>query len=95
LRSRPAGAADLVALGGGGEFVDRRDQSRRSRISAPTRNGWNYRRHCDRLFFATTLEVPCEIFPKDTGLIVADASAPRSSAMRPGAPPACREPASA
>ena len=29
--------------------------------------------HCDRLFFATTLEVPCEIFPKDTGLIVADA----------------------
>jgi len=24
-------------------------------------------RHCDRLFFATTLDVPCEIFPKDTG----------------------------
>ena len=33
----------------------------------------DYRLHCDRLFFATTLEVPCEIFPKDTGLIVADA----------------------
>ena len=33
----------------------------------------DYRMHCDRLFFATTLEVPCEIFPKDTGLIVADA----------------------
>jgi hypothetical protein len=33
----------------------------------------DYRAHCDRLFFATTLEVPCEIFPKDTGLIVADA----------------------
>ena len=29
--------------------------------------------HCDRLFFATCLEVPCDIFPKDTGLIVADA----------------------
>jgi hypothetical protein len=29
--------------------------------------------HCDRLFFATTVEVPCEIFPPDTGLIVADA----------------------
>jgi hypothetical protein len=29
--------------------------------------------HCDRLFFATSLEVPCEIFPRDTGLIVADA----------------------
>jgi hypothetical protein len=33
----------------------------------------DYRMHCDRLFFATTLEVPCEIFPPDTGLIVADA----------------------
>jgi len=33
----------------------------------------DYRAHCDRLFFATTVEVPCEIFPKDTGLIVADA----------------------
>jgi hypothetical protein len=33
----------------------------------------DYRLHCDRLFFATTMEVPCEIFPKDTGLIVADA----------------------
>ena len=29
--------------------------------------------HCDRLFFATTVEVPCEIFPPDTGLMVADA----------------------
>src|SRR5258705_9177281 len=33
----------------------------------------DYRLHCDRLFFATTLDVPCEIFPPDTGLIVADA----------------------
>src|ERR1700742_1830057 len=33
----------------------------------------DYRAHCDRLFFATCLEVPCEIFPPDTGLIVADA----------------------
>jgi hypothetical protein len=32
-----------------------------------------YRWHCDRLFFATSLEVPCEIFPPDAGLIVADA----------------------
>ena len=40
--------------------------------------------HCDRLFFATTLDVPCEIFPKDTGLIVADAlRRARSSARRP------------
>jgi len=33
----------------------------------------DYRLHCDRLFFATTVEVPCEIFPEDMGLIVADA----------------------
>jgi hypothetical protein len=33
----------------------------------------DYRLHCDRLFFATSLDVPCEIFPQDTGLIVADA----------------------
>ncbi len=33
----------------------------------------DYRAHCDRLFFAFTQDVPCEIFPKDTGLIVADA----------------------
>ena len=36
-------------------------------------NKWmDYRAHCDRLFFATTMDVPCEIFPQDTGLIVAD-----------------------
>ena len=33
----------------------------------------DYRMHCDRLFFAFTQEMPCELFPTDTGLIVADA----------------------
>ncbi len=33
----------------------------------------DYRRHCDRLFFACTTEVPQEIFPEDAGLILADA----------------------
>ena len=33
----------------------------------------DYRAHCDRLFFAFTQDVSHEIFPKDTGLIVADA----------------------
>ena len=33
----------------------------------------DYRMHCDRLFFAFTQDLPCEIFPADTGLIVADA----------------------
>lgn len=32
-----------------------------------------YRAHCDRLFFAFTQDLPCEVFPTDTGLIVADA----------------------
>ena len=32
-----------------------------------------YRAHCDRLFFAFTQDLPCEIFPADTGLIIADA----------------------
>ena len=32
-----------------------------------------YRAHCDRLFFAFTQDLPCEIFPQDTGLIIADA----------------------
>ena len=33
----------------------------------------DYRAHCDRLLFAFTQDLPCEIFPADTGLIVADA----------------------
>ena len=33
----------------------------------------DYRAHCDRLFFAFMRDLPCEIFPGDTGLIVADA----------------------
>jgi hypothetical protein len=33
----------------------------------------DYRLHCDRLFFAFTQDLPCDVFPKDTGLIVADA----------------------
>jgi hypothetical protein len=64
--------ADLVALGGGGELWIVEIKSSVADFRADQK--WiDYRRHCDRLFFATTLEVPCEIFPKDTGLIVADA----------------------
>ncbi|MGB6635112.1 MAG: MmcB family DNA repair protein, partial [Bradyrhizobium sp.] len=33
----------------------------------------DYRAHCDRLFFAFTQDLPCEIFPAETGLIIADA----------------------
>jgi hypothetical protein len=64
--------ADLVALGADGEIWIVEIKSSVADFRADQK--WmDYRAHCDRLFFATTLEVPCEIFPKDTGLIVADA----------------------
>ena len=64
--------ADLVALGGDSEIWIVEIKSSIADFRADQK--WmDYRRHCDRLFFATTLDVPCDIFPKDTGLIVADA----------------------
>ncbi len=64
--------ADLVGLSADGEIWIVEIKSSIADFRADQK--WmDYRRHCDRLFFATTLEVPCEIFPKDTGLIVADA----------------------
>ena len=64
--------ADLVALGTSGEIWIVEIKSSIADLRADQK--WmDYRLHCDRLFFATTLEVPCDIFPKDTGLIVADA----------------------
>jgi hypothetical protein len=64
--------ADLVALDGAGTLWIVEIKSSIADFRADQK--WmDYRLHCDRLFFATTLEVPCEIFPKDTGLIVADA----------------------
>jgi hypothetical protein len=64
--------ADLVALGSGGDVWIVEIKSSVADLRADQK--WmEYRLHCDRLFFATTVEVPCEIFPPDTGLIVADA----------------------
>ena len=64
--------ADIVALNGAGEIWIVEIKSSVADFRADQK--WkDYRAHCDRLFFATTIEVPCEIFPKDTGLIVADA----------------------
>src|SRR5476651_2654372 len=64
--------ADLAALDAGGEIWIVEIKSSVADFRADQK--WqDYRAHCDRLFFATTLEVPCEIFPPDTGLIVADA----------------------
>src|SRR6267142_1956045 len=64
--------ADLVALGADGEIWIVEVKSSIADFRADQK--WmDYRMHCDRLFFATTVEVPCEIFPPGTGLIVADA----------------------
>ncbi len=64
--------ADITALNGAGEIWIVEIKSSIADFRADQK--WmDYRLHCDRLFFATTMEVPCEIFPKDTGLIVADA----------------------
>ena len=70
--SLPSGRrADLVALDGGGAIWIVEIKSSIADFRADQK--WqDYRAHCDRLFFATSQEVPCDIFPPDTGLIVAD-----------------------
>ena len=64
--------ADLVALDAGGEIWIVEIKSSVADFRADQK--WqDYRAHCDRLFFATHMEMPHEIFPPDAGLIVADA----------------------
>jgi hypothetical protein len=64
--------ADLAALDAAGEIWIVEIKSSVADFRADQK--WqDYRAHCDRLFFATAIDVPCEIFPPDTGLIVADA----------------------
>ena len=63
--------ADLVALNERGEIWIVEIKSSVEDLRADQK--WqDYRMHCDRLFFAFTQDLPCEIFPPDTGLIVAD-----------------------
>ncbi len=71
--SLPSGRrADLVALDAAGKIWIVEIKSSVADFRADQK--WqDYRAHCDRLFFATAIDVPCEIFPPDTGLIVADA----------------------
>ena len=63
--------ADLVALGADGELWIVEIKSSIADFRADGK--WpEYRWHCDRLFFATAPGVPLDIFPEDTGLILAD-----------------------
>jgi len=64
--------ADLVALNARGDIWIVEIKSSLEDLRADHK--WqDYRVHCDRLFFAFTQDLPCEIFPAETGLIVADA----------------------
>src|SRR5258706_12319722 len=64
--------ADLVALNERGEIWIVETKSSVEDLRADQK--WqDYRMHCDRLVFAFTQDLPCEIFPQDTGLIIADA----------------------
>src|ERR1700686_1455262 len=57
--------ADLVALDAGGEIWIVEIKSSVADFRADQK--WqDYRLHCDRLYFATSQEVPCDIFPLDT-----------------------------
>src|SRR6204780_1809705 len=64
--------ADLVALSERGEIWIIEIKSSVEDLRADQKWG-DYRAHCDRLFFAFTQDLPCEIFPDETGLIIADA----------------------
>ena len=64
--------ADLVALDAAGEIWIVEIKSSVADFRADQK--WqDYRAHCDRLFFATHMDMPQEIFPPDAGLIIADA----------------------
>lgn len=64
--------ADLVALAPGGELIIVEIKSSVADFRADVK--WpDYRLHCDRLYFAIPAEAPADIFPRDAGLIVADA----------------------
>jgi hypothetical protein len=71
--SLPSGRrADLVALNARGEIWIVEIKSSLADLRADDK--WpDYRAHCDRLFFAFTQDLSCDLFPGDTGLIVADA----------------------
>src|SRR5262245_52365455 len=64
--------ADLGALNARGEVWIVEIKSSVEDLRADQKSP-EYRAHCDRLFFAFTADLPCEIFPAGTGLIVADA----------------------
>ena len=71
--SLPSGRrADLVAINDRNEIWIVEIKSSVEDLRADQK--WpEYRAHCDRLFFSFLQDLPREIFPEETGLIIADA----------------------
>jgi hypothetical protein len=64
--------ADVLAVDGRGEIWIVEIKSSVEDFRADSK--WpDYRLHCDRLYFATHAGVPEDLFPSDSGLILADA----------------------
>lgn len=71
LPLRSGRRADIAAIGPKGELWIVEIKSSIADFRADSK--WpEYRAHCDRLSFATSPEVPPEIFPEDAGLLIAD-----------------------
>ncbi|MBZ8133764.1 MmcB family DNA repair protein [Afifella sp. IM 167] len=81
--------ADLVALGRKAEIVIVEIKSSLADFMAD-RKWRDYLAHSDRFFFATSAEVPLDVFPEEAGLILADPFG--AEILREGAPQ-CRLPA--
>jgi hypothetical protein len=64
--------ADIVALSGDCSLAIVEIKSSLADFRAD-RKWQDYRLHCDQLFFAVSPEMPLDVLPSDTGLIVADA----------------------
>jgi hypothetical protein len=64
--------ADVVALSADGALLIVEIKSSVADFRAD-RKWRDYAAHCDRLYFAIPSEMPAEIMPEETGLIVADA----------------------
>ena len=64
--------ADLFAINAKGEIwiIEIKSSLADFRADSKWPDYWHY---CDRLFFATNQDTPAEIFPQETGLIIADA----------------------
>ena len=64
--------ADLLSVSRGGEIWIIEIKSSREDLKAD--NKWHeYRTYCDRLYFATLPDVEEALFPREAGLVVADA----------------------